>query len=165
MLCLQVSKVNEFILIFDSIDESFAKISKLYFGWIKVLFKYIKSEIDFRRKKFLQFNGNYTDFIAKSEQKIPNLVVIINSFDVFAELYANEADKLYEFTRECNKFGIFFVLTVSALNGIKSKLAQTFKTVYTKRKDLPERNRAYRSRCNCPFCLPSTSCFHVIFLR
>lgn len=95
------------------------------------LFKYIKSEIDFRRKKFLQYNGNYEDFIAKSEDKIPNIVVVINQFDVFAELYNNESEKLYELTRECNKFGIYFVLTVSSINGVKSKLLQTFKTMYS----------------------------------
>ena len=95
------------------------------------LFKYIKSEIDFRRKKFLQCNGSYEDFIAKSEQKIPNIVVVINQFDVFAELYNNESEKLYELTREANKFGIYFILTVSSINGVKSKLLQTFKTIYS----------------------------------
>lgn len=95
------------------------------------LFKYIKSEIDFRRKKFLQFNGSYEDFIAKSEQKIPNLLIIINQFDIFSELYEEESQKLYELTREANKFGIYFVLTVSSINGVKSKLLQTFKTIYS----------------------------------
>ena len=95
------------------------------------LFKYIKTEIDFRRKKFLQFNGSYEDFITKSEQKIPNLVIVINQFDIFAELYNNESEKLYELTREANKFGIYFVLTVSSINGVKSKLLQTFKTIYS----------------------------------
>ncbi|MBR6690242.1 MAG: type VII secretion protein EssC [Bacilli bacterium] len=95
------------------------------------LFKYIKSEIDFRRKKFLQFNGSYEDFIAKSEQKIPNLVIVINQFDVFSELYNNESEKLYELTREANKFGIYFVLTSNSINGVKSKLLQTFKTIYS----------------------------------
>ena len=49
-------------------------------------------EIDFRRKKFLQFNGSYEDFIAKSDKKRPNLVIVINQFDVFAELYNNESE-------------------------------------------------------------------------
>jgi len=95
------------------------------------LFKYIKSEIDFRRKKFLQFNGSYEDFITKSEEKIPNIVVVINQFDVFSELYNNESEKLYELTREANKFGIYFIMTVSSINGVKSKLLQTFKTIYS----------------------------------
>lgn len=98
---------------------------------IENLFKYIKTEIDFRRKKFLQYNGSYEDFIAKSEQKIPNIVVVINSYDVFTELYNNQSEKLYELTRECTKFGIFFVLSVSSINGIKSKLLQTFKNLVT----------------------------------
>ena len=98
---------------------------------IENLFKYIKSEIDFRRKKFLQFNGSYEDFISKSETKIPNLVIVINSFDIFSELYENQAEKLYELTRECNKFGIYFILSASSINAVKSKLLQTFKTIYS----------------------------------
>lgn len=98
---------------------------------IENLFKYIKTEIDLRRKMFLQYNGNYEDFIAKSEKKIPNIVVVINSFDVFSDLYNNQAERLYELTRECNKFGIYFMLSVSSINGVKSKLLQTFKGIYT----------------------------------
>lgn len=98
---------------------------------IENLFKYIKTELDLRRKKFLQYNGNYEDYITKSEEKIPNIVVVINQYDVFSEIYNNIAEKIYELTRECNKFGIYFVLTSSSINGVKSKLLQTFKTIYT----------------------------------
>lgn len=98
---------------------------------IENLFKYINTEIDFRRKKFLQYNGNYYDYVTQAEEKIPNLVVIINQYDVFAELYNNYSEKLYELTRDCNKFGIYFVITSTSINGVKSKLLQTFKTIYT----------------------------------
>lgn len=98
---------------------------------IENLFKFIKTEIDFRRKKFLQYNGNYEDYIASSDEKIPALLIVINSYDVFADLYNNESEKLYELTRESNKFGIYFVLSVSAINGVKSKLSQTFKGIYS----------------------------------
>ena len=98
---------------------------------VENLFKYIKTEIDFRRKKFLQYNGNYEDFIAKAEDKIPNIVIIINQYDVFSEIYNNHSEKLYELTRECNKFGIYFVMTASSINAVKNKLLQTFKTIFT----------------------------------
>lgn len=98
---------------------------------IENLFKYIKTELDLRRKKFLQYNGNYEDYIAKSEEKIPNLIIVINQYDIFSEIYNNLAERIYELTRECNKFGIFFILTSSSVNGVKSKLLQTFKTIYT----------------------------------
>ena len=95
------------------------------------LFKYIRTEIDFRRKKFLSYNGNYQDFVEKSDIKVPNIVVVINSFDVFSELYPDYAENLYEITRECNKFGIHFVLSVNSINGVKSKLLQSFKSIFT----------------------------------
>ena len=97
---------------------------------IENLFKYINSEIEFRRKTFLSFNGNYHDFIAKSDKKIPALVIIINSFDVFQDLYNNYSEKLHELTRDCNKFGIYFILSCSSINAIKGKLLQNFKKTY-----------------------------------
>jgi len=98
---------------------------------IENIFKFIKTEIDFRRKKFMQFNGNYQDFIVNSDEKIPNIIVVINQFDVFSELYDNYSEKINELVRDCNKFGIYFVITVSSINAIKSKLLQNIKTLYT----------------------------------
>ena len=86
---------------------------------IENLFKYIKKEINFRRKAFLEFNGNYQDFLSKSEKKMPNILVVINAYEVFSEI-----------TRECNKYGIYFVLSANSYSGVKTRLLQTFKTKY-----------------------------------
>ena len=97
---------------------------------IENLFKYIKREVNVRRRMFLDYNGNYQDFVAKSDKKIPNIVVIINSYEVFAELYNNLTDIVYELARECSKFGIYFVLSTNSYGGVKTKLLQTFKTKF-----------------------------------
>ena len=98
---------------------------------IENLFKMINNEIAFRRKKFINYNGNYKDYIKNDKERaIPNIVVIINSFEVFNDLYdIDYVDMIAELTRDCTKYGIYFVLTVSSTNGVRTKISQNFKNV------------------------------------
>ena len=98
---------------------------------IENLFKFINSEISKRRKKFVSFNGNYSDFIKESDEKIPSILVIINQFEVFADLYENYLDAISEITRDSARYGIYFILTSSSITGIKTKISQNFKTILT----------------------------------
>ena len=47
---------------------------------IENMFKFIKTEITNRRKKFLSYNGSYIDYIKNTGEKIPNILIIINQF-------------------------------------------------------------------------------------
>lgn len=96
---------------------------------IENLFKFVNTEIDIRRKKMLSYNGNYRDFIKSSDEKMPNLLIIINSYEVFIDLYGNYADIINEITRECTRYGIYFILTSSNTNSIRSRTSQNFKTI------------------------------------
>lgn len=99
---------------------------------INNMFKMIDEEINLRRKTFASFNGNYTDYVKGTKEDIlPNIVIIINSFEVFIELYEDYSEKIAELTRDCAKFGIYFILSSSSTNGIKLKISQNFKNIYT----------------------------------
>ena len=97
---------------------------------IENLFKVINTEISIRRNKFASFNGNYSDYISKSEEKMSNIVVIINQYEVFAELYQKMNEHIIDLTRECARFGIFFILSTSSSSAIKTKVSQNFKMSY-----------------------------------
>jgi len=98
---------------------------------IENLFKFINSEISKRRKKFVNFNGNYQDYIKENEEKIPNIVVVINQFEVFADLYEKYIEEIGELTRDSARYGIYFVLTSSSTSAIRTKISQNFKTILT----------------------------------
>jgi len=98
---------------------------------IENLFKFISNEINIRKKKFLSHNGNYFDYVTNTGEKIPNIVVIINQFEVFNDLYDNYMEKIAELTRDGNKFGIYFILTTSSINGVRSRITQNFKNMIT----------------------------------
>ena len=95
------------------------------------LFKMLNQMIDDRKKKFMQFGGNYNSYILKSEEKLPNVVVIINNYDNFKELYPDYDEELVSITREASKFGIYFILSVVGSNSVRLKLQQNFKQLLT----------------------------------
>ncbi len=98
---------------------------------IENLFKMLKSEIKMRKKLFLNYNGSYEDYIKSTNEVLPNLVIVFNSFEVFSDLYEEYLDVVSELTRECNKYGIYFVLTSASVNGVKTKVSQNFKNILT----------------------------------
>ncbi len=87
--------------------------------------KMIGQIMEQRRKAFADFGGDYISYCKTSGKIVPNIVVIINGFEVFTENYGDDLmDQLITITRDCSKYGIYFILTASGTNGVRSKLGQ-----------------------------------------
>lgn len=93
---------------------------------ISNLFKMLKTEIDRRKKLFSDFSGDYQTYIKSSGNTVPAFVVIINNYEAFNEVYNVYDDIILQLTREGTKYGVFFILTTSASNLIRYRLAQNF---------------------------------------
>jgi S-DNA-T family DNA segregation ATPase FtsK/SpoIIIE len=91
------------------------------------LFKMLHNEIETRKKLFSLFGGDYQSYINAGEKILPNIVVMINNFAAFSEIYAESEDDISNLTREGTKYGIYFVLTVSNTNAVRYRLLQNFK--------------------------------------
>ena len=94
---------------------------------ISNFFKMIQKEIDNRKKEFSDYNGDYSFYVKSSGKIVPTIVVIINNYEAFNEMYSNYEDTLLQLTREGHRYGIVFILTTSASNMIRYRLAQNFK--------------------------------------
>lgn len=89
------------------------------------LIRMISSIMENRRKMFADFGGNYVSYCKTSGKVLPNIVVIINNYESFSENYGDETfDSLITITRDCQKYGIYFIMTCASATGIRSKLAQ-----------------------------------------
>ena len=89
------------------------------------LMKMIGSIIEQRRKLFADFGGDYISYCKSSGKVLPNIVVIINGFELFYETFGDEIfDTLITLTRDCQKAGVYFIMTSASSNGIRSRLAQ-----------------------------------------
>lgn len=92
--------------------------------------KLINNEIVKRKKLFTAYNGSYLEFIKRSENKLPNIVVIVNVIDALAENYGDLVEGLYIALREGSKYGVNFVITATSLTSARLKVTQNCKQVF-----------------------------------
>ncbi len=97
------------------------------------LFKMLKSELDKRKKLFSDYGGDYSSYIRSSKSTLPSIVVVINNFAAFTEVYEQREDAIAYLSREGTKYGIYFVLTAIGTNAVRMRLIQNFKQLITLR--------------------------------
>lgn len=95
------------------------------------IFRMLKDEITNRRMLFSEYGGDYQSYCTTSDNTLPNIVVIINNFAGFAELYEELQEELVVLTRDCTKLGIYFIISSSSTSAIRYKLQQNFKLMLT----------------------------------
>ncbi len=93
---------------------------------INNLFKKILTTIEERKKMFSTYNGNYQSYLENSGKSLPAIVVIINNYESFQETFPDCEDQLIALSRECSKYGVYFIMTVTTPNGVRFKLKQNF---------------------------------------
>lgn len=91
-------------------------------------FGMIQDEINKRKAILSDYNGDYQLYLEKSDKPMPMIVVVINNYEGFNEIYENDYDDiLLTVTREGVKYGINFILTASSFNDLRYRLSQNFK--------------------------------------
>ncbi len=94
------------------------------------LFKMIEDTIEERKQLFADYNGDFSTYVKNSGKVIPAMVIVINNFEIFNETFNNLEERVGIVTRDCTKYGIYFIVTVNTPNGIRYKLAQNFSSIY-----------------------------------
>ncbi len=95
------------------------------------LFKMINAEINSRKLLFSDFGGDYASYLKNSGKTLPNIVVVLNNYSGFAEQFEDLTESFNLLTRDCVKYGIYFVVSASSTNAVRYKTLQNFKTVLT----------------------------------
>lgn len=95
---------------------------------ISRFFEMLQSEIAKRKNILSNYNGEYELYLKEATEPMPRIVIILNNFEAFMELYENQyEDLLLTLTREGVKYGISFVTTINSYNGMRYRLTQNFK--------------------------------------
>ena len=94
------------------------------------LFDYLGNEVEERKKLLSESAGDFVTYNRNAENKRANILVIINNYANFSESYDGYEDRLSSLTRECTKYGIYFVITVNSTGSVRYKLAQNFTQSY-----------------------------------
>lgn len=98
---------------------------------ISRFFDYLSNEIRRRKKLFADFGGDFRSYSAESGSNVPNIVVAVNNYTSFVENYEDLEEIVSLITRECTKYGIYFVMTVPNTNTVRYRMMQNFGQIFT----------------------------------
>ena len=94
------------------------------------LLKLIKEELQYRKKIFVDYGGEYKNYIQNNENKLPLKVVILNNYDSIYESNPSIYEELPDLIRDSERYGIIFIMTCNAVNSIASKISQNCHNMY-----------------------------------
>lgn len=95
---------------------------------IERFFSYIRKEVLQRRSKLSNYNGDYKLFLENAHEKMPMIVIVLNNFETFMELYGNRyEEELLSLTRECVKSRVAFIMSISSYSGMRYRFSQNLK--------------------------------------
>lgn len=94
------------------------------------LFKLMAGKIETRKKLISQFGGSLAQYNSQSEKTEPNIVVIINNYAAFSDLFDEKSGEISYLTREGIKYGIYFILSCTGINNVRFSMLQNFKLLY-----------------------------------
>lgn len=97
---------------------------------IENLFRLLNEKLKHRKKLLSRFGGTLAQYNERAAEKEPNLVVMINNYANFTELYEEWTEAIGYLTREGTRYGIYFVLSCTGVNNVRLNLQQNFKTMY-----------------------------------
>ncbi len=93
---------------------------------IKSCFLMLEREMNRRKELFSEYGGSYVSYIQQSKEKLPLIVTVLNGYEAFMENCGQFNDYLSHLLRECNKYGIVFIMTAVASNSVNNRIAQSF---------------------------------------
>ena len=106
----------------------------------------VMDELEKRKNLFQDFNGSFDFYNKTSGQKLPLIVVTINSFDILSENIPKLADVINGMFRDAPRYGIIFMVSVSSNSGLRSRQLQYFNHIIVLN---TQDESSYRSITNC----------------
>ena len=94
------------------------------------LLKLIKEELQNRKKLFVDYGGEYQNYIISSGKKLPLKVIILNNYDSIYENRPEAYEELPDLIRDSERYGIIFIITANAINSVQNKLSQSCPNIY-----------------------------------
>ncbi len=88
------------------------------------LIKLLLGQIETRKKLFSDYGGDIISYNKNSMKKEPAIVVAINNYAAFSEMYEDFEGEMLNLTREGTKYGIYFVLTGTNTNAVRFRMQQ-----------------------------------------
>lgn len=94
------------------------------------LMKLLRRELEQRKALLAEYGGDLRSYCA-SGNSMPGIVVLLNNYAVFSELFEEELEAFSQLTRDGVRYGIYFVVTASSVSDVRYRTQQNFKQMLT----------------------------------
>lgn len=95
------------------------------------LFRMFSKELESRKRKFSEYGvGSLQSYMQISGNIEPALVMIIDNYSAYIELYPDSEANIVTLSREGGNYGIYMIITTTNTNSIKYRVSQNFKLMY-----------------------------------
>ena len=94
------------------------------------LMKLLRGQIQTRKKLFADYGGDIVSYNRSAENKMPSIVVAINNYAAFSEMYEDYEGEMLNLTREGVKYGVYFVLTATGSNAVRFRMLQNINQMF-----------------------------------
>ncbi len=94
------------------------------------LLKLIFEETRNRKKLFVDYGGDYENYIKNSGQTLPLMVVFMNNYDAIYEDHQELYDIGPELFRDSVRYGIVYVITLNSIRSMSGKISENFPMRY-----------------------------------
>lgn len=94
------------------------------------LLKMLREEIESRKKLFVDYGGEYRQYMKTGQESLPLKVVILNNYDSIYENIPTLYEELPDLIRDSERYGIIFVITANAINSVHSKISSNCHKVF-----------------------------------
>ena len=138
--------VNIYMIDFGSeslrIYEKFPQVGDIVYSSEKdklmKLISLISEELQYRKKIFADYNGEYKNYLKNSGKKIPLKIIIFNNYDSFKENHSALEEVLVKLTREGERYGVVFVISATNSRSIYSKIERNAHNTFVL--DMPDKS-------------------------
>ncbi|MBD5532352.1 MAG: type VII secretion protein EssC [Lachnospiraceae bacterium] len=90
----------------------------------------IGKEVKHRKKLFAEFGGDIGRYNASGKGGVPYILVFVNNYAHFYESYEKYEEIMISHTRECPKYGIYYIFTVPNATAVRYRMQQSFRQIY-----------------------------------
>ncbi len=94
------------------------------------LTKMLREETTKRKKLFVDYGGDYKNYIKNSGQKLPLKIVIINNYDTIKESIPDAYEDTPELLRDSERYGIVYIVTGNGSATTGTRVNQNIETFY-----------------------------------
>lgn len=118
---------SETLKVFNKAPQVGDVVTSIQEDKIENLFKLLVSIIDNRKTILSNANTDFNLYNSKGNEKMSTIIVVINHYEAFQEMYEDYAETLTSLSRECTKYGIILVITATSTSSLRYKFSQNFK--------------------------------------